>query len=112
VLGFVASSPYFRKDGEIAPNFAKNLTVPSFADVSWHYVKTGKYSFDRRMSAVDFSETYASLPLPVLEEAWWTRCASFISEGRCRFTIVRQMAPLPSGRSAAIENDVIAAIFL
>jgi len=64
------------------------------------------------MSAVDFSETYASLPLPVLEEAWRTRCASFISEGRCHFIIVRQMAPLPSGRSAAIENDVIATIFL
>jgi len=27
-----------------------------------------------------------------------------------RFTIVRQMAPLPSGLNAAIENDVTAAI--
>jgi len=30
VLGFVA---YFWGDGEIAPNFAKKLMVPSFADL-------------------------------------------------------------------------------
>jgi len=27
VLGFVASSPYFWEEWEIAPNFAENLTV-------------------------------------------------------------------------------------
>ena len=40
------------------------------------------------------------------EEAWLTR-TSFIQERRYRFTIVRQMAPLQSRLSAAMENDVI-----
>ena len=34
MIGFVASSPYFRRDGEIVPNFAKNLTVPLLGEVS------------------------------------------------------------------------------
>jgi len=40
-------------------------------------VKMGQYSFERGIIALFFVETYASLPLPVLEEAWQTR-AHFI----------------------------------
>jgi len=35
MIGFFALSPYFSGDGEITPIFAKNLTVPSFADLSY-----------------------------------------------------------------------------
>jgi len=34
VTGFFALSPYFRVGGEIAPNVARNLTMPSFAYLS------------------------------------------------------------------------------
>jgi len=66
-------------------------------------LQTRKYFVERAIIALHFGENYASLPSPILEEAWRTRCTSFISERCYRFTIVRQMAPLPSGLSAAIE---------
>jgi len=34
VIGFVCSSLYCRGDGEIAPNVAQNMTVPSFGALS------------------------------------------------------------------------------
>jgi len=34
VIGFVASSPYFRGDWETAPNLEKKLMMPSFANLS------------------------------------------------------------------------------
>jgi len=52
------------------------------------------------------------LPLTISGQVWRTRCTSFVSERRYSFTIVRQMAPLPSGLSAAVENDVTAAVEL
>jgi len=73
------------------------------------HLRTGKYSLERGIIALHFCKNYASLPSISLEEAWRTRCTSFISERRYRFTIVHQMAPLPSRLSAAMENDVIAA---
>jgi len=33
VIEFFALFPYFRGDGEIAPNFAKNLMVPSLGEL-------------------------------------------------------------------------------
>ena len=75
-------------------------------------MKTGKYSFKRWIIALHFCEKkYASFPLPVLEEAWQTCCTSFIQSVAC-FTIICQMAPLPSGLSIAVQNDIIAAIQL
>ena len=67
-------------------------------------MKTGKYSFERAIIALHFDENVACLPLPMSEEAWRTRCTRFSSERRYRFTVVRQMAPLPSGRTVAVEN--------
>ena len=52
------------------------------------------------------------LPLTISGQVWRTRCTSFVSERRYSFTIVRQMAPLPSGLSAAVENDVTATVEL
>jgi len=65
-------------------------------------MKTGKYDFERKIIALHFVKKSKS-PLPISQEAWRTRCTSFISERRRRFTIVRQMAPLPSGLTAAMD---------
>ena len=106
LIRFFVSSPYFRGYGEIAPIFAKNLTVPSFAACrsrTARHMKTGKYDFERKIIALHFVKKKRKSPLPISQEAWRTRCTSFISERRRRFTIVRQMAPLPSGLTAAMD---------
>jgi len=58
-------------------------------------------------ACVCVGEKYASLPSPIFEEAqvFFFMQVSFKSVA-C-FTIVRQMAPLPSALSIAVENDVI-----
>jgi len=113
VLGFVASSPYFWEEWEIVPNFAENLTVLHLArcrDQTVQNMKMGKIFYEKRDDRPTcWWKLYASLSLPISEEAWRTRCTRFCSELCYRFTIVRQMAPLPSGRTAATQNDGIAA---
>jgi len=105
MLGFVASSCFFTIEREIAPNFVKKLTVPSFADLSQPNCAThenGKVFFRKS------DKNYASLPLTLSEEEWRTRLTSFSSERRYRFTIVRQMTPrVLSGRTAAMEIEII-----
>jgi len=73
-------------------------------------MKTGNIFFRKWDNHITFLGKYANLPLPISKKAWRTRCTGYSSEHRYRFTIVRQMAPLPSGLTAAMENDVIAAI--
>ena len=52
--------PLFSRDEKIAPNFAKNLTVPSFGEFSYkqtaQQMKTGKYFFKRAIIAPNFGE--------------------------------------------------------
>jgi len=51
VLGFVASSPYFWEEWEIAPNFAENLTVLHLArcrDQTVQNMKMGKIFCEKR----------------------------------------------------------------
>jgi len=82
MIGFFASSPYFSGDGEIAPIFAKNLTVPSFADLSYPNdtaYENGKIVLRKRDNRPTFGGKCASLPLPILEKTWWTHCTSFSS---------------------------------
>jgi len=74
--------------------------------------ENGKIFFQKMYNRPTFlSKKYASFPLPVLEEAWQTCCTSFMQSVAC-FTIICQMAPLPSGLSIAVQNDIIAAIQL
>jgi len=66
-------------------------------------MKTGKYSFERGIIALHYVEKYASLPLPI----WRKRGGLVVQvsfQSVAHFTIVRQMAPLPSGLNAAMEN--------
>jgi len=69
--------PLFSRDEKIAPNFAKNLTVPSFGEFSYkqtaQQMKTGKYFFKRAIIAPNFGKKYLSLPLPIFEEPCRTR---------------------------------------
>jgi len=106
--------PVLEEKREIAPNFAQKCHGALIRRVvvakRRNIYENGKHSFERWIIALHFGENYASLPLPNSEKAWRTRCTSFSPERRYRFTIVRQMAPLRSGRTAAIENDGIAAI--
>jgi len=62
-------------------------------------MKTGKYSFEREIITQHFGEKYGSKRGGLVVEVLFKSVA--------RFTIVRQMAPLPSVFSAAVENDVI-----
>ena len=63
---FVASSPYFRGDEEIAPNSAEKCD----GALIWSVVvakrlnnrKREKYSFERGIVALHFDENYANLP--------------------------------------------------
>ena len=98
-------TPLFSRWGNCRTFSSKNLTVPSFGAV---YEK-GKYSFERGIIALHFDEKYTSLLYPF----WRKRGGLAVQvsfKSVARFTIVRQMAPLPSGLSAAMENDVIAAV--
>ena len=74
-------APYFWGDGEIAPNFEKEISQcphsPTCNQMAQH-MKMGKYSFERGIMALHFGEKYASLPLLIFEEAWQTHCTSFI----------------------------------
>ena len=69
-------SPYFRGEGEIASNFAENLTL--CCNQTAQHMKTGKYSFERGIITQCFGENYTSLLLPVLGEAWQIHCTSFM----------------------------------
>jgi len=80
---------------------------------AWVRVKMGKCCFESGIVALHFGENYASLPLPISEEAWRTRTC-FIIKSVARFTIIRQMAPRPrvqSGLSAALENLAIVIVY-
>jgi len=91
---------YFLGKGEIAPHFAQTWRCPhspTCRSQTAQHMKTGEYYFERRIIALHFDENHASLPLHVLEKAWRTRCTSFSSDRSCRFTIIRQTAPPPSG---------------
>jgi len=91
VIGFVASSPYFRWDGETVSIFAKNLTVPSFADVSQPSGSTcesGKIFFRKRDNALHFSEKYASL-YPFFFRKRGGLAEQVSSNSVARFTIYR-----------------------
>jgi len=77
VVGFIASSPYFRRDGEIAPKFGQKfdgaLIFASCRIETAEHMKTGKHSFKRGIIVLHFGEKYASLLLPIFEEPWRTR---------------------------------------
>ena len=75
-------------------------------------MKIGKYSFEKGIIALHFRENTQVFPLAISEEAWRTRCASFIPWRRCRFTVIRQMAPLPGWLGAAVQHVAIAAVWL
>ena len=94
------------RDGEIAPNFAKNVTVPSFGAPNGSTCENGKI----------FRQNGDNCPT-----FWWKLLTSpftyFRGSGRItvqvsfksttRFTIVSQMAPqVPSGRNDAMENVI------
>ena len=75
---FFASSPYFRGNGEFAPNFAKHFKMPSFGELSEPNSATcenGKIFFQKRgIIVLHFIEKYASLPLPILVNCGWRVC--------------------------------------
>ena len=58
--------PLFSRDEKIAPNFAKNLTVPSFGEFSYKQtakqIKTGKYFFKRAIIAPNFGKKIFKSP--------------------------------------------------
>jgi len=98
VLGFIASSPYFREDGEIklsqiSPKVGQCPYLPICHNQTAHCMKTGKYSFKRGIIALHFGVKYASLPVPIFEELWQIHCTTG-SPMVSRFIIIRQMAPL------------------
>ena len=179
MIGFVASSPYFGGDGEIAPNFAKIWHCPHSStcrNQTVQLTKIGKYYFKRDslvknmqiflyqfrrkhgdalhrfqfraslssrwtaprtthpLSGVGRFPGKAQMPRKALESPphyglvilWgsgWVvspRHGTFLDRSRSprlrigvlytdRYTIVHRMAPLPSGLTAVMENDGIAA---
>ena len=96
-----ASSLCFQGDGEIAANFANDLTVSYLA---WwciqtaEHEKTGKYFFERGIIALHFGEKYASLPLPILRNHGWLVVQVLFKTVAAvtRFIIIHQMSPRAS----------------
>jgi len=77
MIRFFTSSLYFWGDGEISQNFAKNLTVPSFAPCRNQIaqnVKKGKYSFERGIIALHFGEKICKSPFQGGLAAKWLAC--------------------------------------
>ena len=78
MLGFIALFPYFSGEWEIAPNFAQkcdNALIRRLVVTKWCNIW--------KQENILFWWNYASLLLPISEEAWQTR-SSFSSERRCR----------------------------
>jgi len=114
VIGFFASSPYFRRDGETAPNFAKSLTVPSFADLSLPNGATyenGKIFLQKRDNRSTFCRKKRKLPFTYFEESVADSLYKFHS--RASLSLYYRSpdgVAIPSGLGAEAENDAIAAI--
>ena len=101
-------SPIFGEMGKLCQILSKIWwclhLAPCHKQMAQH-IETGKYSFVWGIIALHFGENYASLLLPISEEAWQT-CTSFVKKHHplyCR----SQMAPRPNSHTAAMENDVI-----
>ena len=97
MIRFVASSPYCWGDGEFAPNFAKNVMMPSFGASSWPndpICENVKIFFRKRDNCPTF---------------WWklcnslfTHCGGIVADSLCRFYLRALLSlcyHLPDGAS-------------
>jgi len=74
-------SPIFGKMGKLPQISPKNWRCPHSPycrNQTARRLKTVKYSFESGIIDLHFDQRDTSLPLPILEEAWRTRCTSFI----------------------------------